>query len=549
MKTAALILLFAAFSEAATLDRVIPYSPTDNSQFTEIKLLAPAAMTVTLRAMDSNGTLITGPGIENPVVVNLAARQQYTRLVSDLFGLQTFDGWIEASPSVAALNIFTAVGTLDSTQLDAYIARETSADFALFHIGASAIIVNPSTRTASVTISAFGATGSESLSIPPRSRVVKTITAAERVRSSEPLAVVECVSASGKLAINAAVSVTDEQSTLVFPQVVIGAGYSSTLNLANAFASAQDLTITYGTSMKTVRLEANSSARLAVADLMQPPTTEIQTDALRVTTHGLILGILDMDSPTDSVSIMAQPAATEIYLPHVANGNGRYTGLAIATGDRQTHVTLEVFESTSGNVKRQNVTVEANQQTARLISELVPGTDNQVSGYIHLYSDQPVWASEIYGSDLMIAVAPPLEGAWTFDWSHGSCDVATGPGRLTSSPMRPVDIGLIIPIGSLLPNSQNQFGLRGNSPNPAEVSVSSGLVKYELVQLGYVDSGGAEYHFNRFARGVRRRDSDFVLGVVLIQMLDDRHIHVEVMMGKSASQVSGFTGAAQIYGR
>ena len=108
-------------------------------------------------------------------------------------------------------------------------------------------------------------------------------------------------------------------------------------------------------------------------------------------TRGLILGILDTESPTESVAITARPATTEIYLPQVANGNGLFTGLAIATGDRQTHVSLEVFEGQNGNVKRQNVTIEANQQIARLLRELVPGTDNQVGGYIHVYSDQPVW--------------------------------------------------------------------------------------------------------------------------------------------------------------
>jgi len=69
-----------------------------------------------------------------------------------LFRLQSFDGWIEADASGTGLGIFLATGTLDMRHLDGATTGTTSSDFLLFHSGASAILVNPSSRVANVTL-------------------------------------------------------------------------------------------------------------------------------------------------------------------------------------------------------------------------------------------------------------------------------------------------------------------------------------------------------------------------------------------------------------
>ena len=86
------------------------------------------------------------------------------------------------------------------------------------------------------------------------------------------------------------------------------------------------------------------------------------------------------------------------------------------------------------------------------------------------------------------------------------------------------------------------YGVKGNTPDPANVSVQTGLLEYELV--GYTKTG-AERH------GVSStvNNDNNILGVFLVEMLTDRRIKVEVFPGKTASQVDGFTGAAKIYER
>jgi hypothetical protein len=96
-----------------------------------------------------------------------------------------------------------------------------------------------------------------------------------------------------------------------------------------------------------------------------------------------------------------------------------------------------------------------------------------------------------------------------------------------------------------------QFGIRGNKPDPKDVSASSGLVKYELVQQDWIVPATGKY-WDRFsfAKGLRAKNrQDIILGVALVQMIEDGKLKVEVFPGKSANQVSGFTSKAKVYER
>src|SRR5439155_22450881 len=179
----------------------------------------PTAMSVVLRAIDGEGILISGTGVRNPTTVTLAAGQEYSRLMSELFGIQKFDGWIQAEASTPGLGIYTASGALDGTSMDGAVARPLSSDFWLFHAGASAFLVNPSTRTATVNVSG------QPLTIAARNRITITLPGIVHVQSSEPLAAVERASSPTKLALNSAVSMSEGQSTLAFPYALIGGGY------------------------------------------------------------------------------------------------------------------------------------------------------------------------------------------------------------------------------------------------------------------------------------------------------------------------------------
>src|SRR5207248_1074520 len=132
--------------------KVIPSAPQSGTEFSGLAFLAPTAMSVVLKAMDANGNLVSGSGVQNPTSITLSAGQQYSKLVSELFGIQSFDGWIEADASAAGLGIFVTTGSWDMQRLDASVVRDVCSDFVFFHAGASAILANPTVRPANVTM-------------------------------------------------------------------------------------------------------------------------------------------------------------------------------------------------------------------------------------------------------------------------------------------------------------------------------------------------------------------------------------------------------------
>ncbi|HYR43959.1 MAG TPA: IPT/TIG domain-containing protein, partial [Terriglobia bacterium] len=152
--------------------KIIPSGPQNGAEYTGIAFLATSATSVVLRAMDAKGNLITGTGIRNPTAITLAAGQQYAKLISELFGLQSFDGWIEADASTTGLGIFVATGSWDMQRFDGSVMRDPSMDFVLFHTGASAILVNPTARPANVTLTELASGRSQQLPpIPPKGRL------------------------------------------------------------------------------------------------------------------------------------------------------------------------------------------------------------------------------------------------------------------------------------------------------------------------------------------------------------------------------------------
>jgi hypothetical protein len=385
--------------------KIIPSAPQNGGEFSGLALLASASsgsINVVLRAFDNDGAYILGPGIRNPVTVSLAAGQQSAKLVSELFGVQTFDGWIQLEASAPGLGVFTATGAVDLSSMDGSVARDTATDFVMFHGGASAILVNPSPRSATVTITDLRAGSNQGFTMPPVSRLVITLNGPARVQSTEALAAIESVNSPEGLSINAAEPVSAAQTSLLFPDAVVVGPYSSALTVVNVSGAPQNLSISFGGTTQTSAVGTNGTVRIPLTSAAPV------AGAVRVTAQGSILGVVDIDNGLDPVSVGARPGATDFVFPHMANGDGLFTGLAMVAGSASTTVTIEIYSSSGGAPKSSTISLDSNQYLARLVSELVSGVETQLGGYIHIHSDQPIWAWEIYGSNRILASGPPL---------------------------------------------------------------------------------------------------------------------------------------------
>lgn len=94
-----------------------------------------------------------------------------------------------------------------------------------------------------------------------------------------------------------------------------------------------------------------------------------------------------------------------------------------------------------------------------------------------------------------------------------------------------------------------QFAVSGNTPDPADITIESGLVVYELVDYDYY-AGGVRWDRGSYAAGIEARNMDGTThGVVLFQLIEDRVLKVETFPGKTAAEVTGFTAAALLFER
>jgi hypothetical protein len=95
-----------------------------------------------------------------------------------------------------------------------------------------------------------------------------------------------------------------------------------------------------------------------------------------------------------------------------------------------------------------------------------------------------------------------------------------------------------------------QFAVVGNSPDPASVAESTGLVRYELSLIqNYSASTGQLWDGKTYLPHIRTRASAGVIGTVLMQMIATRSLKVEIFPGRSASQVAGFDSNAVLFER
>jgi hypothetical protein len=122
----------------------------------------------------------------------------------------------------------------------------------------------------------------------------------------------------------------------------------------------------------------------------------------------ILVGTVDIANPLNLVSMGTRPASTEFLFPHVAHGGELFTGLCFVTGAAGATVTIDIYNPGGDVRKSGTLTLGANQQLARLVSELVPSVSTQLGGYIRVRSDQPILSWEIYGSTEAFASGPPL---------------------------------------------------------------------------------------------------------------------------------------------
>ena len=97
---------------------------------------------------------------------------------------------------------------------------------------------------------------------------------------------------------------------------------------------------------------------------------------------------------------------------------------------------------------------------------------------------------------------------------------------------------------------ESQFSLSRSSPDPKDVGVEAGLIKYDLLPWTYIKLDGTAWDWKYFTKGVKIVNDEYrSSGCVVVQMLETRRLKFEGFENQNCANINGFTSAAKFYER
>jgi hypothetical protein len=154
-----------------------------------------------------------------------------------------------------------------------------------------------------------------------------------------------------------------------------------------------------------------------------------------------------------------------------------------------------------------------------------------------------------------------LIGNWFLEGTNGySGDISAEDGsywttHLSFAPNHYAPNWFVVSIGDYVADSNagpgSQFVTVTNKPNPKDISVETGLVKYDLSSWSYLDGSGAIWDRSSITSDItiKNNSQQSPQTCVLVQMLEARKIKFETFKGQSCLNVAEFSNAAKIYTR
>ncbi len=474
---AAILLLSVPVSAQTVLN--FPRVVSGSNVFTGLAVgnPTPELVTVTFTAYGSDGMLVGGTGVENPLTVEVAAGGQLSRLYSELFGAADFNGWVQATSATSGLTGFFLNANPAVTDLDGAIALSAEVEYVLPFAVEDATaktevtVVNPGEEAATATLTLYGMDGSQlgtvSVSLEAKSLLRQTLTGlfAEADLSSASHVVVtgdralvahEVVvdfqvtgTALRRETIAAGGRIPTESTRQILSQFVSGAGWLSFIGLVNTAQTTQDLVLTAkkddGTLWElpenpvTVTLGANASWRGTVAELFAiTDDTQLSVGWIDITTPvGFVTSYIGFGNQTTpsfalvSGTEIERGSRLQVY-SQVAEGAGFFTGLTIVNpGETDAEVEFFTLLPDGTTVGKATFTIPANGRIGRLYRELLPAALEQVGGWAYLRSSVDVVSAALFGGINGFALANVPAETITTDFIPPAQIAAAITGRVT----------------------------------------------------------------------------------------------------------------------
>ena len=443
---------------------VFPFRNRDEDTYTGLAVTNPQNFKVkaTLTAYDAAGNVIAGDNVKNPVDIVVPRNGQYARVASEIFG-DGFDvassGTIRLIAAASGLKGFYLIGDNSGPKLDGGTAEVDSSRFwympLVFRQGSDAFnlleIYNAGELETTVDLQLLDADGAlvatDTETVPAGGSLLRDIGKVPGVnldsfqggyvkaRSDFPIVFRNNF---GNALDSNALSAQLPLSAVSFyvPHFATGGQYVTELTLVNTNARrSSEITLTLlddsGTPISTAgnpaTVSINSGAQLTrtIGSLFPNLGPNLVTGSIQIDVKPSYIGPFLMGpglvgavrfaaadgSASATLPLILSPTSDCVY-SHIAQGPGYYTGLAVQNTNKEaTGFTVDVYTKDGVLVGSFPSVLQPGARFAKLISELVPASAGQTSGYFRIRSDAPLANFALFGTTdvrSLSAIAPQV---------------------------------------------------------------------------------------------------------------------------------------------
>ncbi len=436
----------------------LPYLFSSPEQYTGIALANPTSTPASVRliARDSQGELIYDEGALVPADLSVGDGAQTARLERQIFNLPAATrqtGSITVESDSKNLQGFFLTGDLSGTFLD---GAETFTQ-AYSQLYFADVLQNSNTATeihlmnvkddpVTVQLSLVSATGAQlrppiARTIPARGKIGESLGALfgtlEAIASAHVRAVANQEALVGFLFIRQrdtvfginAMPAENGASVLYSPQLAagnFGVNFSTRVNIVNVGDSAASVSLTIlGDAGQILPAPNNpppvpipAGGHLSIDAQTYFGFTQATQGSIRVVASGgarLIGNILFGDGDPTRLRLnfgaalpLSAVGSGAFLFSHVAQAQGYYTGVAFFAPEGA-NLLVEAFREDGSSSGSKTLTLAAGARTVSLLQDLIPGTKDQVRGYVKVTASKPVIGFELFGatSGQFLSAVPP----------------------------------------------------------------------------------------------------------------------------------------------
>jgi hypothetical protein len=431
-----------------------PFQAKSDNTYTGIAITNPQDFKVlaTFTAYNSNGEMIAGDDITNPVSITLPRKGQYAKLATEIFGPK-FNigsaGTVRVEGKTEQLKGFYLVGDLAGPKLDG--STGSISGFMswylplIFRDGTNPVnrleVYNPGavgTAAANLSLRLFDFSGKEvanaSQIIAPGSTYVQEVGLAFGVnlgqfqggfiRGSSDLPLVVRHGFYNDLESNVLNAQTPFSLIQFYvPHFATGGTYSTELTIINTSTAGSaeifvtlynDTGLSYAITGNPAKVTIPSGQQITrtLASLFPNLPSGLQTGSIRfdvtpvssgpfISVPALVGAIRFSEANGSSAALpLLLTLATDLVYSHVAQSLGYYTGVALMNPYTDpTSINLDVYTREGKLVGFYSTLLRPGERITKLVQELVPASAGQLGGYVRLTSSAPIVSFSLFGTN------------------------------------------------------------------------------------------------------------------------------------------------------